>query len=321
MNRAPGFHQAPREQTALPEPPRVVTVVTGLRFERQVKRFRRRGTEQPVRILQRPSQRFLLIVAAELSDRAGIGDLLIRFEPRLKPFHAHPLRRADGVHRLFGIRQQKRSEFAPQKSGRVKRLQLFAFARVKSLPNINERRHRRIAGAERPSNHGPDVRRGDCLRRSVAGVPVILMSRMQHESQIAGGVRANQARSVHHRRDVLQPLRNLDVIHRRIDRGKRAEHLVRRHPGRKRRVFFRIEGFGGRHPAPHPQHNHGIGGGLRRRLVLRQNLPRRPGGQSPDRRGTGGLQKSSAVYTVRHRCVLVKMSLRRKHLVARAVAR
>lgn len=73
--------------------------------------------------------------------------------------------------------------------------------------------------------------RGDRLRRRVAGVPLILVARVQDETKIAGGVAADQRASIHDAGNSLQPLRELDVVDRRVDGRKRAEHLIRPQAG------------------------------------------------------------------------------------------
>ena len=67
--------------------------------------------------------------------------------------------------------------------------------------------HRRVARPEHAGHPRPDVRRGDRLRRHVAGVPVVLMPRVQDVAQVRLHVRADQRAAVHHLGDVLQPLR------------------------------------------------------------------------------------------------------------------
>ena len=78
---------------------------------------------------------------------------------------------------------------------------------------------------------------------------------------------------IHHARDLLEPLRELDVVHRGVDGRERAEHVLDRHARRERRVALRIERLGLRHAARHPEHDDRVGGGASdRRLCRAQQL-------------------------------------------------
>ena len=161
----------------------------------------------------------------------------------------------------------------------MERLEFLPFAQVEALPDVDERRHGRLARAQRARDHRPDVRRRDGLRRGVAGVPLVLVPRVQNEPQIARLIRADQRRAVHHPGDFFQPLADLDVVNRRIDRGKGAQDFVGFEPLLKRRVALRIPRLGVRHPAGHPENDDRVGGRRRRggrlRLrVVREDLPR-----------------------------------------------
>src|SRR4051812_41678299 len=63
-------------------------------------------------------------------------------------------------------------------------------------------------------------------------------------------MRANQRRSIHHTSEVLQPLRNLDIIDRRIDRWECAHHLLDRQPNFERLIALRIKRLRRRIPPP-----------------------------------------------------------------------
>ena len=85
-----------------------------------------------------------------------------------------------------------------------------------------------MAGIVRPAHPGDpraEVRRGHGLRRDVAGVPVVLVPRVQDVPQVGDDVRADQRAAVHHLGDVLQPLRDLDVVHDRVDGREGAQDL------------------------------------------------------------------------------------------------
>ena len=229
------------------------------RFERQVERLGRRRAEQPVGVVVCLEQRFLLILAAVLADRARLEQLA---EQHIAPLEApgrHASRRAHHVRRFVRIGHAERTVLAAEEAGGGERLQLFAFADVETLADVDERRYRRIARAERPRDDRAQVRRRDRLRRRVAGVPLVLMTRVQDESEITGRVRANQRAAIHHVRDTLQTLRDLDVIDSRVDRREGAQHLLRLEAHLERRIALRIERLGVRHPAGHPEDDHGIG--------------------------------------------------------------
>ena len=85
---------------------------------------------------------------------------------------------------------------------------------LQPLADVDERRDGRVL---RPADLGDpraDVRRGHRLRRDVAGVPVVLVPRVEDVPQVGDDVRADQRAPVHHLGDVLQPLRDLDVVDR-----------------------------------------------------------------------------------------------------------
>ena len=87
-----------------------------------------------------------------------------------------------------------------------------------------------MAGLLRPEHAGhprADVRAGDRLRRHVAGVPVVLVPRVQDVAQVGQHVRADQRAAVHHLGDVLQALRDLDVVDDRVDGREGAERSSR----------------------------------------------------------------------------------------------
>ena len=67
---------------------------------------------------------------------------------------------------------------------------------------------------------------------------------MEDEPEIARRVGADERAAIHHAGEVFQALRELDVIHLRVDLRERAEHVVRRDALLVRRVAFRIEGLG-----------------------------------------------------------------------------
>src|SRR5207253_10458004 len=105
----------------------------------------------------------------------------------------------------------ERAVFAAKKTGGVKGFQFLAFAQVETLADVNEGGDGRIARAKSSGDNRADMRRGDGLRRRIAGVPLVLMARMQNEAEIAGGVGTNQRRAIHHAGDFFAALRQLAV--------------------------------------------------------------------------------------------------------------
>ena len=101
------------------------------------------------------------------------------------------------------------------------------------------------------------------LRRHVAGVPVILMARVQDVAEIGRLERADDRAAIHHAGDALEPLRDLDVVDGGIDAGERAQHALGANTRLERRIALRIERLGLRHATGHPEHDDGIGGRVR----------------------------------------------------------
>ncbi len=124
---------------------------------------------------------------------------------------------------------------------------------------------------------------------------MILMSRVQNESQVAGRVRAHQRAAIHHGRRAFQALGKLDRVDRCVDRGKRAQHAIRFEAWFKGRVAFRIKRFRGRHPAPHPQDDHGVRGRTDFLVVGSKQLPGFARAQGGQRGRAGGAQEIPAV--------------------------
>ena len=87
-------------------------------------------------------------------------------------------------------------------------------------------------------------------------------------------------------RDLLEALRELDVVDRVSNRGNVLSTSLDVHARRERRVALRIERLGLRHAARHPQHDDGVGGGAPRRLRLRgAHELRLAAGERRERRG------------------------------------
>ena len=185
-----------------------------------------------------------------------------------------------------------------EKARRMERLQRAdlpsAFDR---LPDGDKRRHVRVPGTERARDDRANVRHRLRLRRDVAGVPVILVARVQDEAEVRGREAADDRALVHDARDVLEPLRELDVVHVGVDARKRAQHVLDRHARGKRRIALRVERLRAGHAARHPEHDDRVGGGSGTRAGLRGPVRRRaaasvrsqpatPASRRPSRRQT-----------------------------------
>ena len=136
-----------------------------------------------------------------------------------------------------------------------------------------------MIAATRMGDPRADVGRSHGERRLIAGVPVVLVARVQDVYEIGTYLGANQRAAIHHLGHVLESLTNLDVIHRRINRRKRTQHLVALETFFERRISFGIKRLRGRHAAGHPTQDHGVCRGIELRLFLGQ------GGQGRQRRG------------------------------------
>ena len=156
--------------------------------------------------------------------------------------------------------------FGAEKTRGVKRLERADLSRaLDGLPDGDEGRDVRVPRAEGSRDDGADVRHRHRLRRDIAGVPVILMPRVQDEAEIGGVERADDRSAVDDAADLFQPLRELDVVDGGVDRRERAQHVLDVHARLERRIALRIERFGLRHAAGHPENDHRIG----RRLAAR----------------------------------------------------
>ena len=136
-----------------------------------------------------------------------------------------------------------------------------SFAQVQALADVDERGHGRVARAERAADDRADVRGGDGLWGGVAGVPVILVARVQDEPQVGRDRRADERRAVHDLGDVFEALRELDVVDDGVDGRESAEDLRGREAGFEGGVFLGVEGLRVRHAAGHPEDDDAVGGG------------------------------------------------------------
>ena len=199
-----------------------------------------------------------MVTAPFTPQRTRLEELAVKCVAVLKPPRAHPRRRAHGVGGLLRKRDVERAIFAAEKSRRRERLQLLPFPEVETLPDVNERRHRRIERAAGARDPRAEVRCRHRLRRHVARVPVELVPRVQDKPEVRRLHPAHERPAVHHRREIFKARRKPDAINRRGNRGKRAQHFIRIEAGRVRGVALRVEGLGVRHTAAHPEDDHAV---------------------------------------------------------------
>ncbi len=120
---------------------------------------------------------------------------------------------------------------------------------------------------------------------------------MEDEPEIGGHERSDHRAAIHDAADLLEPLRELDVVDRGIDRRKRAEHLLDPYAWRERRVALGIEGLGLGHAAGHPQHDDRVGRRLRWSLRLRPHQLRLAPDQRAQRPRRGRAHESAPAQT------------------------
>src|SRR5580765_4935147 len=97
-----------------------------------------------MRVVQRPQQGFLLIIAARLSDGTLRQEFFVKLVPILKSRRTHPCRRPDSRRGLLRERDVERPVFAAQKTRSGERLEFLALAEVEPLPDVDEGGHRGI---------------------------------------------------------------------------------------------------------------------------------------------------------------------------------
>src|SRR5262245_6597524 len=137
-----------------------------------------------MRVVERTQQGFLLIITAELPNRVLLNQLAVKRVALLETGWAHAFGRTHRFEGVFRICDNKRAVFAAEETGSVKRLQFLFFAQIESLADVNECWHGGIFRSECAGDNRPDVRRGDCLRRGIPGVPLVLMAGVENEPEI-----------------------------------------------------------------------------------------------------------------------------------------
>ena len=209
----------------------------------------------------------------------------------LKTRRAHPLRRANGLHRLGGLGNQKRAELAAEESAGVKRLELFSFAQIETLADVDECRHRRDSPA--PAFWRPKHRCAARPRSAAGHIRCASMYwwrewRMKPRSP-AVYVRINVPRSITEAIfsspcEILIPSTAVSML------GTCSALCWKAVPCLERRISLRIERLRVRHSAGHPEDDQRVGRRRsfqrRRAAVLSPNerAARRPPGPQAWRR-------------------------------------
>ena len=135
-----------------------------------------------MRVIDRAQKRLALIIAAVQHDRALGHELAQEFVAVLEARGRHASGRPHGVGSLFGKRDDERPVFTAEKAGGVKRLQFLSLADIEPLADVYEGRHRWVERTERAGDDRAEMRSGHGLRRRVAGMPLILMARVQNKA-------------------------------------------------------------------------------------------------------------------------------------------
>ena len=274
--------EAPGEEAAAAEAAGVVLLDHLLRLEGNVEGGSLLGREEAVGVFQAPQHRLLVVVARELPSGVRGDELLEVLVAIGKPARLHPLRRPDGKRRFLGEGEIHRAELAPEEAGGGEGLDLFVLADpLEPLTDVDKCRHGGIARPEDACHPGADVGAGDRLRRDVAGVPVILMARVEDAAEIGLHMRADERATIEDTRNPFEPLADLHAVDRGGDRREGADAVGDREPLFKRLVLLRVEVVGGGHPAGHPENDDRVGG--RGRM-----LDRRIGHQPRLRQGERG---------------------------------
>ena len=126
-----------------------------LRLLHEIKRGGGGGTQQPMGIIHRAHERFLLIAAAMIPDRTCGQQLLIERVAAFKAFGRHAGRGAHGICRRLRKWDVERAILASQKPGGGECLQLFALGVVIALADVDERRHGIVQRPARPQMTAP----------------------------------------------------------------------------------------------------------------------------------------------------------------------
>src|SRR5262249_19798683 len=144
----------------------------------------------------------LMVIARHRTDRTLTQELAEAALALREPARRHAARRLDRGDRVLRERQVERSMLAAEEAGRRERLQFFRLPYpLESLADVDEGGNRRVVRTLDPRDPRAEVRRGDRLRRDVAGVPVILVPRVEDVAEIGDDMRADERRPIHDPRD------------------------------------------------------------------------------------------------------------------------
>src|SRR5438105_960462 len=127
----------------------------------------------------------MMIIAGQFADGAAAQEFAITLPARLKTFARHAARRPNGIDGVLRIRDVEGAELRAEETARRERFELLRFAHAfEPLPDVDEGRNSGIVGAAHSGNPRADMRTGNRLRRNIAGMPVILMPRVENVAQV-----------------------------------------------------------------------------------------------------------------------------------------
>src|SRR5438132_7841879 len=102
----------------------------------------------------------------------------------LEPLFRHPGRRLHGVHRFGRLGHQEGTVGSAEETRALEGFDFEILAAGRALADVDERRHIGMPRSQRPRDYRTDMRRRDWLRGYIAGVPMILVTRVQNEAEI-----------------------------------------------------------------------------------------------------------------------------------------
>ena len=136
-------------------------------------------------VVDAAEHRLLVEVAGELAVCRCRRESLHSRVPLGEPLRRHARGGPDGEGGLFWIGKVHRPELAAEEAGRGERLDLLVLAHpFEPLADIDERRHDRVPRSEHAGHPAADVRAGHGLRGHIAGMPVVLVPRMEDAAKV-----------------------------------------------------------------------------------------------------------------------------------------
>ena len=252
--------QASCQQAAASEAAGVVLLLNLLGLEGDVEGLALLRTEEAVGVVEAAQHGLLLVVAHEIALRALIDELAEEAVAIGEARGVHALRRLHRCRGFFGEGQVHGAELAAEEAGGGEGFQFLALADAfEALADVDEGGHDRIARAEHLGHPRAKVRRGDGLRRDVAGVPMVLVAAVQDASEIGLNGAADQCGAIHDLRDVFETGADLKTVDGGVDGGEGAEHAADLEALLEGFVALRIKGVRRGHAARHPEQDAGIG--------------------------------------------------------------